>query len=116
VAGETIVFFGKYTSLCGSGSGGTAYPSDPYDVTSYKTVNVETYFADGTAGSAVSAQAQGSSDLITWTDLGSAMAPSVGALASVSLSNPPRYVRVVATVTSTDDVVTLWVKAVCRES
>ena len=85
-------------------------------MTPYKTLNIETNFAGGTAGSAVSAQAQGSSDLVTWTNLGAAMAPAAGALASVAISDPPRYVRVVATVTGADDVVSIWVIGVCRES
>lgn len=114
--GETIVFFPKYASLCGSAAPGTDYTSDPYEVTPYRTVVVETLFAGGTAGAAVSAQVQQSSDLITWTNTGTAMAPTVGNLASVTVTSPSRYVRVVVTVTAADDVVTVWVKAVCRDS
>jgi hypothetical protein len=116
VAGETIVFFPKYTSLCGATAPGTSYPSDPYDVTGYKTLVVETFLAGNAGGGAISAQIQGSSDLITWTNLGSAMAPAAGALDSETLSDPPRYVRVVTAVTAADDVATLWCKGVARDS
>ena len=116
MAGETIVFFVKYTSLAGSGAPGTVYTSDPYEVVAYKSVVLEVLFAGGTGGSAISAQLQGSSDLITWTNVGTPLAPTAGNLASATATDTPRYLRVVVTVTGADDVVTLWVKAVCRES
>ena len=118
MAGETIVFFQKYTTLVGAaGPGGFVYTSDPYEVTPYKSVVLEVDFAGGTTGSGISAQLQGSSDLITWTDLlGAALTPAIGALASATETDTPRYVRVVITVTAAEDSVTLWAKAVCRES
>ena len=116
MAGQTIVFFPKYASLCGAGAPGTAYASDPFDVTAFKTVVLEVLFAGSTAGAAISLQLQESSDLITWSNVGAPLAPAVGALASVTESDLARYIRVVMTVTGADDVVSIWVKAVCRPS
>lgn len=116
MAGETIVFFPKYTTLAGAAAPGTSYPSDAFDVTGYKTLVVETYFAGQAGGAAISAQIQGSSDLNIWTNLGAPMAPVVGASDSETVSDPPRYVRVVTAVTAVDDVATFWCKGVARDA
>ena len=117
MAGETIVFFGKYTSLVGAvGPAGFVYTSDPFEVTPYKSVVIEVNFAGGTTGSAISAQAQESSDLITWTNLGAPLTPAIGALASMTETDTARYIRLVITVTAAEDAVTVWAKAVCREN
>lgn len=116
MAGETIVFFAKYTSLSGSATPGTKYYSDPYDVTSYKTVILEGYNGGRTSTATISIQAQQSSDLITWSSLGSAIAPTVGNVASVTLTDPARYVRLEVTIVGADGTVTFWAKAVARDS
>lgn len=114
MAGETIVFFPKYTALTGSASPGTTYYSDPYEVTGYKTITTEVYYAAGTPS--ISGQLQQSSDLITWSTLGSALSPAAGALASATDSNPARYVRMAMTVISAGNLAaTLWAKAVSRD-
>ena len=112
MAGETIVFFPKYTALVV----GTYY-SDPYDVTGYKTVDVQTMHVTsiGTAPTA-SVQMQQSSDLITWDAVGSAMAPVAGQTDTEPLSGTARYVRAVATIGGTTATAVIWVKGVARES
>ena len=114
MAGETIVFFPKYTALTGAPSAGAVYYSDPYDVTGYKTLTTEVFFAAGTP--TISGQVQQSSDLITWSSLGSPLAPASGALASATESNPARYVRMMMTVVSSGNLAaTIWAKAVSRD-
>jgi hypothetical protein len=58
VAGETIVFFAKYTTLVGATAGGIVYYSDPFEVTGYKTVTAETGFGGAIGSGAISAQMQ----------------------------------------------------------
>lgn len=116
MAGETIVFFAKYSSLSGSASPGTDYYSDPYDVTGYKTIVLEGYNAGRISTATISIQAQQSSDLITWSSLGSSIGPSVSSVASVTLSDPARYVRLKVTILGADGSVTFWAKAVARDS
>ena len=67
--GENIVFFPKWTSLAGTG-GGQIYYSDPYEVTPYKTLEVETLLAVVTASGTVAARLEQSSDLQTWSEAG----------------------------------------------
>jgi hypothetical protein len=113
--GETIVFIPKYTTLCGT----TDYYSDPYEVTGYKTVSIETLLLAiiGTASPAASATLQGSSDLITWATLDGPNSLSAGTIDNLSASAPPRYVRVkITTSGGTNMSVTLWCKGVARDS
>ena len=107
---ETIVMFQKYSTLVT----GTYY-SDPYDVTSFKTISVELFYAAGNA-TTFTGQMQESSDLETWTDTGSALQPSAGAVASADYQNTARYLRLKITTTGADKVVTIWAKAVAREN
>jgi len=114
MAGETIVFFPKYSALTGSAAGVTYY-SDPYELTGYKTLTAEVYYAAGTP--TISCQLQQSSDLITWSNLGTAMTPAALALTSQSNQDSARYVRMAITVTSAGNLAaTLWSKAVSRDA
>ena len=114
--GETIVFFVKFTTLPGVASPGAEHFSDPFDVTAYKSVVVEDYNAGVTGTTTVTLQAEQSSDLETWSDKGTSLSPTVGAVASTSFSDPARYIRLRATVVGANGTVTLWAKAVARDA
>lgn len=116
MAGETIVFFPKYTSLAGSASPGTPYTSDPYEVISWKQVEVEILVVQFTASGTGTALLQESSDLLTWTDIGTASALTAGTVKQLSETNPARYLRLVITITVNGAVATLWAKAVARDA
>ena len=111
MAGETIVFFPKYTTLVTG-----TYASDPYDVTAYKSVDVQTMNHAIINSATVSVQMQQSSDLIQWDPVGSAMAPAVGNSDPESLSGTARYIRAVATIGAANSTAVIWVKGVARES
>ena len=113
---DTIVFFAKNTTLVGAASPGQAYPSDPYEVTAFKTVVVETLLSQVANSATVVVQMQQSSDLQEWSNVGSAMALAVGTIATVTVTDPARYLRALATVTGADGVATFWVKGVCRDA
>ena len=113
---DTIVFFGKYSTLVGKASPGQDYPSDPYDVTSFKTVVVEALLLQVAASATASVQMQQSSDLQDWANVGSAMSLTAGTISTAVLSDTARYIRAVVTVVVADGVATLWVKAVCRDA
>jgi len=112
VAGETIVFYPKYTSLV-SGT----YFSDPYDVTGYKQVDTEVLLV-GAVGTSpvVTALLQESSDLITWTDISTATTLTAGTVSVLSKTSPARYIRLRIIVSGTNPVGTLWAKAVARDA
>jgi hypothetical protein len=115
VAGENIVFFPKFTTLCGTAT----YNSDPFEVTGYKTLTVETLLvaAIGGGGPVVSAGIEGSSDMITWSTLVVAAALTAGVVLPQSYTSPPRYVRVnIVTSVGTNMAATLWSKGVVRDS
>lgn len=112
---ETIVLFPKYTTLVQ----GTYY-SDPFDVTPYKTISIEMAVAAGidvpvTAVGTV----QESSDLQTWSAVGSTLTPATGGASdNDDYQNTGRYIRLMVVVDGNADVgvVTMWAKAVARES
>ena len=109
MAGETIIFFPKYSSLVA----GTYY-SDPFDVTGYKELTAEALLI-GSVGTSpqVTAILQESSDLTTWTDIGSASTLS-STMSVLTKTDPARYVRMKVVVSGTGAVGTLWSKAVAR--
>jgi hypothetical protein len=111
VAGENINFYARYTTLVE----GTYY-SDPYEVTGYKSVAVEVFLAALINSGTATGRVQGSSDMETWTDLGSNITPSAGASDTETITDPPRYVRLKMTVGGAGSTVTLWAKAVAREA
>ena len=113
--GDNIVFFPKWTSLAGTG-GGQIYYSDPYEVTPYKTLEVETLLAVVTAGGSVAARLEQSSDLQTWTEAGGSSTLTAGVVDAISKSSPARYVRMKITVTVANAVATLWSKGVARDA
>jgi hypothetical protein len=115
VAGETIVFYPKYTTLCGKGAGGATYYSDPYDVTGYKTIDVETYAPAFNGSPTVTVKLEQSSDLITWSDADSDTLAEA-TLLTQSKTSPARYVRVSVLVNGATTGLTLWSKGVARES
>jgi hypothetical protein len=53
MAGETIVFFPKYTALCGNS---IIYYSEAFEVTGYRTITAETGFGGAGGSGAISAQ------------------------------------------------------------
>jgi hypothetical protein len=111
VAGETIVFFPKYTTLVE----GTYY-SDPYELTSYKTAQVEIVNVAVINSATVTLQMEQSSDLTTWTNLGGTSVPTAGNVASSSLSGTSRYVRAKVTIGASGSSATIWCKAVARDA
>ena len=113
---DTIVFFPKYTTLVGKASPGQDYPSDPYEVTSFKTVVVEALLSQVAASATVSVQMQQSSDLQDWADVGSPISLAAGTISTVTVTDPARYLRALVTVTASNGVATFWVKAVCRNA
>jgi hypothetical protein len=119
VAGETIVFFPKYSTLVGAASPGIDYYSDPFEVTGYKTVTAETGFGGAVGSAAISARMQQSSDLITWTSFGSAMEPASQAVpVQETEQDPARYVRLKVNILGAGQSpsLTFWAKAVARDS
>jgi hypothetical protein len=109
---ETIVFFGKYTTLVE----GTYY-SDAFEVTGYKDVAAQTMLAAEVGTGTISAQMEQSSDLVTWSNFGSAMQPSAGNVATELEADPARYVRLKVTAGGGGSgVITFWAKAVAREA
>ena len=111
--GETIVFFQMYTTLASA----STFPSAPYDLTRYLNATIEVLLM-GILGTSPTATAQpfGSSDLITWTALASASTLVAGTVSTISLAQPPRYVRLVIVLGGTAPIATLWAKAVARTS
>jgi len=115
VAGETIVFFPKYTSLVGIASPGQIYYSDPYDVTGYKTVDVESLLAATSASGTVAARLEQSSDMVTWSEVGGSGTLTAGTIDVISKSSPARYIRMKLTVVTANAVATVWSKGVARD-
>jgi hypothetical protein len=113
MAGETIVFFAKYTTLVDT----RTYYSDPYEVTGYRTINVETFMAGvNGAPTTVVVTLQQSSDLITWSDLDTGTL-AVNTPDTMSATGPARYVRCTVAITGgTSPAVTLWCKGVARDA
>jgi len=111
MAGETIVFFPKFTTLVTG-----TYASDPYDVTAYKSIDCQTMNVAVINAATVSVQMQQSSDLNQWDPVGSAMAPAAGNSDTEPLSGTARYVRAVATIGTANASAVIWVKGVARES
>jgi hypothetical protein len=113
MAGETIVFFAKYTTLVGNT---VVYYSDAFDVTGYRTITAETGFGGAAGSGAISAQMEQSSDMQTWTAFGSAMAPTSTPVLETE-TDPARYIRLKVTISgSANAAVSFWAKAVARES
>jgi hypothetical protein len=109
---ETIVFFAKYTTLVQ----GTYY-SDPFEVTGFKDIAAQTMLAAVVGSGTISAQMQQSSDLITWSNFGSAMEPTAGNITTEVEPDPARYIRLVVTAGGAGSgVITFWAKAVAREA
>ena len=63
---ETIGFFTKWTTLLGGSGAAITYYSDPFDVTPYKTLDIEV-MVKGLTGGVPTAQLEESSDIETWT-------------------------------------------------
>jgi len=113
MAGIILSFFGKFTSLVGTG----AYYSDPFDVTGRKNVDVETLLVAANGAPTVSAYLEQSSDLQTWTTANGPNTLSAGTIDTLSKSSPARYVRVRIQISGgTNPVLTLWSKGVARDS
>ena len=111
MAGENIVFFPKYSTLVT----GTYY-SDPYEVTGYKTVSMQVGNAAVINSATVNGQLQESSDLLSWTDIGSGVTPTAGNVGAEDLSDTARYVRMRVIVGSANSTAAVWGRAVARES
>ena len=109
---ETILFFAKYTTVVE----GTYY-SDPFEVTGYKDIAAQTMLAAVVGTGTISAQMEQSSDLVTWSNFGSAMAPSAGNITTELEADPARYIRLKVTAGGAGSgVITFWAKAVAREA
>ncbi len=111
MAGETIVFFSKYTSL----AGGFTYESDFYDVTGWKQINAEVLLAGSSGTGTATAQLFDSSDAQVWTAIGTASNLS-STVAPISKSYPARFIKLVIVVPSSMTIATLWAKAVARDA
>jgi hypothetical protein len=110
MAGRNIVFFGDPTTLVTG-----TYESDPFDVTAYKTVTVQTQCRAAINSALISVQVQESSNLVKWTNVGDAMDPNAPDVESVTLTGTARYVRAVATVSGSNATAVLWVKGIARD-
>ncbi len=115
MAGENMEFFRKFTTLVSG-----VYYSDPYDVSGQKAITLQVMFAEGIGTTpTVTAQLQHSADLQSeaFADLGSSVAPAEGAVASTTVSDPLRYVRLKVTIGgSSNPAATFWAKAVARDA
>lgn len=110
MAGRGIIFFGKYQSV----ANGSDYLSDPFDVTPFEQVKVQVYLAGKTGSGTLTGQLQESSDLVTWSNKGSAVTPTAVGMSTIDTSDCARYVRL--SITSTFDNVTFWAMGVAREA
>jgi hypothetical protein len=109
---DAVVFFARFTTIVGN----ETVVSDPYDVTSYDSVQVQVFLLSVIGGPTVQASLEMSSDMITWT--------AVVAPATVTAGGPPltmaagstaRYIRVVVAISAgTNPVSTFWAKGVVR--
>ncbi len=97
-------------------SPGQAYYSDPYEVTSFKSVVLEALLIQVAASATVTLQVQQSSDLQDWVDVGPPMSLTAGTISTQTLMDTARYLRVRATVVAANGVATFWAKAVCRDA
>ena len=110
MAGQSIIFFGKYSTV----ANGSDYLSDPFDITPYEQLKVQIYLAGKTGSGTLTAQLQESSDLVTWSNKGSAVSPTAVGMSTIDTSDCARYIRLA--ITSTFDGVTFWAMGVARES
>ena len=110
---QIIVFFQKPTTLVE----GTFY-SDPFDISAFKSLTTQVMFMEGQGTSpTVTGQIQQSSDLNTWSDSGSTLAPTEGNVSTQTQSDLARYVRLKVTIGgSSSPAATIWAKAVAREN
>ena len=108
---ETIVFFRKYTSL----AGGSTYRSDPYEVTPYRQLTAEAVLAGAAGTGTATGQLYESSDMLTWTPVGSTTNLSA-TVAVISQTYPARYVLLEIVVPGSMTVATVWAKGVARDA
>ena len=110
---QNIVFFAKPTTLVE----GTYY-SDPFDISAFKSLTIQVMFLEGQGTSpTVTGQLQQGSDLTTWTDSGSTIAPTEGNVSTQTQSDLARYVRLKVTIGgSSSPAAAMWAKAVAREN
>lgn len=110
-----ITFFPQYTTGVASAAG-TAYQSEPFDVSAYKTIQAEVHNQQVTAAVTVTGQFQHSSNLNDWDNLGAPVAPAAGLSLPVTLQDPLRYVRLVVTLGGAAGTASFWAKGVARET
>lgn len=111
---QNIDFFPQYTTGVASAAG-TAYPSEPFDVSAYQTIQVEVHNQQVTAGVTISGQVQHSSNLNDWDNLGAAIAPGVGLSGLGTFTSPLRYLRLLMTLGGAAGTASFWAKGVARE-
>ncbi len=116
MAGMSMTFFPRNTTLVGAIAPGKSYSSEPFDVTQYIALTV-TAMLEAAANASVTAVLETSSDLVAWNPFGSLTTLTVGTPAPIGGAGSDRYVRVTILVTTSAGVgvATLWVKGVARE-
>ena len=116
MAGEVMVFFGKYSGLVGPPTVATQFHySDPFEVVGSKQVDIEVFVAGITGAGTVVATPETSSDMITWTAGTPTAALGGNTLATLSITSPARYLRLRITHSATGIVASLWAKGVGRD-
>ena len=116
MAGMSMTFFPRNTTLVGAASPGKSYPSEPFDVTMYQALAV-TVMLEAAANVSVTAVLEHSTDLVTWNPVDTPSTLTVGTPANIGHVGTDRFVRVTVVVITTSGVgvATLWSKGVARE-
>ena len=90
---SAMEFFRKWTPILPP----TLVNSDPFEVTSFKTISMKAYMAGFLAAGPLALQVEGSDDLVIWDNIGAAQnLAAPGAFANWVVTDPPKYVRVTA--------------------
>jgi hypothetical protein len=84
---ENITFFMRFTTIVGN----TSVESDPYDVTGYKSIDVEAFLQSltGTAA-AMTATLETSSDMVVWTPVDGPDPMTAGQVTPLTKTSPSR--------------------------
>jgi hypothetical protein len=114
---DNINFFGRFTTIVGN----TAVVSDPYDVTGYKSIDIEALLHSVvppvTGVPTVDVSLEMSADMNVWSTVDGPDTLAAGTPAQLTRTSPSRYIRVRVTITGgTNPVITFWVKGVARAS
>jgi hypothetical protein len=114
MAGMTVEFFPRWTTLSGSAAVVT-YASPWFDIRAYKTLTIDTLLRGQAGTGTISVTFQYSDDMDIATTI-SADNLTLGTVDQAVLSNPAGFVRVVMSIPSTTNAATIFSIGTARES